>query len=57
MTLTYEPKWKSYIATTTGPMFSPAQCRQVIEKGRSLKPQKARVGAVKKGGELSLIHI
>ena len=51
MTLTDEPKWKSYIATTTGPMFSPAQCRQVIEKGRSLKPQEAQVGGGIPGGK------
>jgi hypothetical protein len=28
-----EPKWKSWIVETTTPLFSPDQCRQIIECG------------------------
>ena len=51
MTLVFEPHWKSYIVTTTDAMFTPKQCQMVIEKGRSLKPQKALVGAGVQGGK------
>ena len=47
----FEPKWKSYMAITTNPMFTPKQCQMVIEKGRSLKPEKAQVGGGTKGGK------
>ena len=39
-----EPTWKSYIAETTQPIFSPKQCQMVIDKGMSLKKQTAQVG-------------
>ena len=26
-----EPKWKSWIVETTTPLFSPEQCRKIIE--------------------------
>ena len=39
-----EPKWKSWVVETTVPLFTPDQCRQVIECGRRQKPQKAQVG-------------
>ena len=39
-----EPIWKSYIVETTGPIFSPQQCQMVIDKGMSLKSEKAQVG-------------
>ena len=32
-----EPKWKSWIVQTTTPLFTPDQCRQIIECGRSTK--------------------
>jgi PKHD-type hydroxylase len=32
-------------------MFTPKQCQMVIEKGRSLKPEKAQVGGGTKGGK------
>jgi PKHD-type hydroxylase len=51
MPIIFEPHWKSYMAITTEPIFTPKQCEMVIEKGRSLKPQKALVGAGTKGGE------
>ena len=39
-----EPTWKSYIVETTGPIFTPQQCQMVIDKGMSLKKEKAGVG-------------
>ena len=46
-----EPKWKSWIIQTTTPLFTPDQCRQIIESGRKQPPQKAQVGMNKpKGG-------
>ena len=46
-----EPRWKSWIVETKEPLFTPDQCRQVIECGRRQKPQKAQVGMNKpKGG-------
>ena len=45
-----EPKWKSWIVQTTTPIFTPDQCRQIIESGRRQKPQQAQVGMGKPGG-------
>ena len=46
-----EPKWKSWIIQTTTPLFTPDQCRQIIECGRRQPPKKAQVGMNKpKGG-------
>ena len=39
-----EPKWKSWIITTNQPLFTPDQCRQIIESGRAQKPQAAKIG-------------
>ena len=47
-----EPKWKSWIVETTTPLFTPDQCRQIIECGRRQPPQKAQVGMGKPGGGL-----
>ena len=47
-----EPKWKSWIVETTIPLFTPDQCKQIIECGRRQKPQKAQVGMNKPGGGL-----
>ena len=47
-----EPKWKSWIVETTTPLFTPDQCRQIIDAGRRQKPQKAQVGMGKPGGGL-----
>jgi len=47
-----EPKWKSWIVETTTPLFTPDQCRQIIECGKRQKPQKAQVGMGKPGGGL-----
>ena len=45
-----EPKWKSLIVQTTRPLFTPDQCRQIIECGRRQPPQQAQVGMNKPGG-------
>ena len=45
-----EPKWKSWIVETKEPLFTPDQCRQVIECGRRQKPQKAQVGMGQRPG-------
>ena len=45
-----EPKWKSWIIETTNPLFTPQQCRQIIECGRRQPPQQAQIGMNKPGG-------
>jgi len=40
-----EPSWKSYIVQTNEPVFSPAQCKMVIEAGREEPKNNAEVGA------------
>ena len=49
-TIVTEPKWKSWIVQTTTPLFTPDQCRQIIECGRNQPPQQAQVGMGKPGG-------
>jgi PKHD-type hydroxylase len=39
-----EPKWKSLIVETTGPIFTPEQCQLIINAGRSEPPQSGQVG-------------
>ena len=39
-----EPKWKSWIIETSNELFTPEQCRKIIECGRSRPPQEAQVG-------------
>ena len=46
----YEPKWKSLLANTTGPIFSPEQCQNIIDMGHQQKPEKAQVGHDKQPG-------
>jgi len=47
-----EPRWKSFIVETTGPIFTPKQCQMIIESGRSQPKIDAQVGSGKgiKGG-------
>jgi len=40
----YEPKWKSLMANTTEPIFTPQQCQDIINAAHQQKPQKAEVG-------------
>ena len=44
------PIWTSYIAETTGPLFTPEQCKLIIDKGMSLKHEVASVGGGSPGG-------
>jgi PKHD-type hydroxylase len=39
-----EPKWKSLIATTIGPLFTPEQCQNIINMGHQQKKEEAKVG-------------
>ena len=39
-----EPRWKSYIVETTQPIFTPEQCQDIINAGRSESKQDAHVG-------------
>jgi len=39
-----EPKWKSLIVETTGPIFTPEQCQLIINAGRSEPVQDGQVG-------------
>jgi len=45
-----EPKWKSLLANTIGPLFTPEQCQDIINVGRQQKTEEGRVGT-KKGEE------
>ena len=40
----FEPKWKSLMANTVGPLFSPAQCQDIINMGHQQKKEEAKVG-------------
>ena len=44
-----EPRWKSWIIQTTTPLFTPDQCRQIIEAGKRQRPEQAQVGMGKPG--------
>jgi hypothetical protein len=41
------PRWQSYVATTTQPIFTPEQCKMIIDAGHQCAPEQAKVG----GGE------
>ena len=43
----FEPRWKSYIVQTNQPIFTPLQCKMVIEAGREEPRKNAQVGAEK----------
>ena len=40
----FEPAWKSLMANTIGPIFTPQQCQDIINMGHQQKAQKAQVG-------------
>ena len=44
----FEPKWKSLMANTVEPLFTPAQCQDIINMGHQQKSEEARVGSTKK---------
>ena len=43
-----EPKWKSLIANTVQPIFTPQQCQDIINVGHQQEQEEAKVGH--KGG-------
>ena len=43
------PTWQSYVATTTNPMFTPEQCKMIIDAGYQCKPEEAKVGGGNEG--------
>jgi len=45
-----EPKWKSLLAKTTGPLFNPQQWQDIIDMGHQQKAEQAKVGQDKAGG-------
>jgi PKHD-type hydroxylase len=40
----YEPKWKSLIVETIGPIFTPEQCQLIINAGQSEPKQDGQIG-------------
>ena len=40
----FEPKWRSLIAATVAPIFTPQQCQNIIDAGHQQKAQQAEVG-------------
>ena len=41
-----EPKWRSLIANTIKPLFTPAQCQDIIRVGHQQKAEEAKVGTL-----------
>jgi len=41
-----EPKWKSLMANTIGPLFTPEQCQDIINMGHQQKAEEAKVGHI-----------
>ena len=39
-----EPSWKSYIVKTITPIFTPEQCQDIINIGRSMPPKMGEIG-------------
>ena len=46
----FEPQWKSLLANTTKPIFTPEQCQDIIDMGHKQKTEKAEVGHKEKAG-------
>jgi hypothetical protein len=42
------PRWQSYVATTTQPMFTPEQCKMIIDAGRTEALNKLKLVVVRK---------
>jgi len=40
-----EPKWKSYVVETLGPIFTPELCKEIIDLSNTLKKEQGRVYA------------
>ena len=37
------PTWQSYVATTKNPMFTPEQCKMIIDAGHQCEPEQAKI--------------
>jgi len=46
-----EPKWRSLMANTVTPIFTPEQCQHIINVGHQQKAEEAKVGHTGKGRE------
>ena len=46
----FEPKWKSLMANTVAPIFTPQQCQDIINMGHQQEAEEARVGHKKDPG-------
>ena len=40
----YEPKWRSLLANTVEPIFTPSQCQDIVNMGHAQKSEDAKVG-------------
>ena len=49
-----EPKWKSLLANTTEPLFTPEQCQDIINVGHQQESQEATVGTSEKQGKYDI---
>ena len=52
-----EPRWKSFIVETTTPIFTPEQCKMIIEAGRAEPRNDASVGAGDKGIKSGVVEM
>ena len=43
------PRWQSYVAITTEPIFTPQQCNLIIQAGHKQAPEQAKVGGGEQG--------
>ena len=39
-----EPKWKSYVVETIGPIFTPKLCKKIIDLSITLKKERGKIG-------------
>ena len=46
----FEPRWKSLLANTIKPLFTPSQCQDIINVGHQQKTEEAMVGHQEKAG-------
>ena len=46
------PRWQSYVATTTQPIFTPEQCKMIIDAGHQCAPEQAKVYQQVDGGPM-----
>ena len=45
------PRWQSYVAATTKPIFTPEQCKMIMDAGHACAPEQAKVGGGKDGND------